>query len=172
MTDGVWQNARILRQTPRIKSFFFALPAPWTYRPGQHVDVRLTAPDGYQAMRGYSIASAPDASGDIELAIERLDDGEVSTFFHDVAVVGDDIEIRGPLGGHFTWVPQDGGPVLMIGGGSGMVPLMSMIRNWYALRSEVPVALLLSVSSLQQALYLGELTSIEANSRSFALRLA
>lgn len=175
MTDAVWQNARIVRiapQTLRIRSFFFELPKPFAYRPGQHVDVRLTAPDGYQAKRSYSIASAPDASGIIELAIDRLDEGEVSSFFHDVALVGDDIEIRGPLGGHFTWEPRDGGPLLLIGGGSGLVPLMSMIRAWRAAGSETPVALLLSVRRVQEALYLSELRALATSSPLFKLRLA
>ena len=95
---------------------------------GQHVDVRLTAPDGYQAERSYSIGSAPETP-DIELVIERLDDGEVSPFFHEVVAVGDTIEMRGPIGGHFIWRAEDGGPLLLVGGGSGVVPLMSMLRH-------------------------------------------
>ena len=92
--------------------------------------MRLTAPDGYQAERSYSIASAPRSqTAGLELVIERLDDGEVSPFFHDVAEVGDDIELRGPIGGHFVWEVADGGPLLLLGGGSGVVPLMSMIRH-------------------------------------------
>lgn len=101
-----WQLSvidRIVQQTPGIKSFFLRLRDPFTHVAGQHVDVRLTAPDGYKAMRSYSIASPPDESGILELAIERLTDGEVSPFFHDVAAVGDEIQVRGPLGGHFLW---------------------------------------------------------------------
>lgn len=96
-----WQTAKITRiekRTPRVASFFFALSRPFAYRAGQHVDVRLTAPDGYQARRSYSIASAPESGATIELVIEKLDDGEVSPFFHDIAAVGDEIELRGPLG--------------------------------------------------------------------------
>ena len=100
---------------------------------GQHVDVRLTAPDGYQAQRSYSIASAPGAPT-IELAIERLDDGEVSPYFHEVARPGDSVEIRGPIGGHFVWRSDDGGPLLLVGGGSGVVPLMAMLRHRAAAR--------------------------------------
>ncbi|RUW71226.1 FAD-binding oxidoreductase, partial [Mesorhizobium sp. M1E.F.Ca.ET.063.01.1.1] len=127
-----WQTAtisRIEKRTPRVTSFWFQPSRPFTHLAGQHVDVRLTAPDGYQARRSYSIASAPEAGAGIELAIERLDDGEVSPFFHDVAAVGDEIELRGPLGGHFIWEASDGGPVLLVGGGSGVVPLMAMVRH-------------------------------------------
>jgi len=175
MTDGVWQTARIVRiqqQTPRIKSFFLELPWPFHFQPGQHVDVRLTAPDGYQAKRSYSIASAPDATGTIELAIDRLDNGEVSSFFHEIAAAGDDIELRGPLGGHFVWRPRDGGPVLLVAGGSGVVPFMSMIRAWLAEASTVPVALLLSAISRGQAPYLEELATIAAGAPGFSFRLA
>ena len=115
-----WQTAtisNIVERTPRARSFFLRLSEPFAYKPGQHVDIRLTAPDGYQARRGYSIASAPESGTDIELCIERLDDGEVSPFFHEVAAPGDEIELRGPLGGHFVWTAEEGGPVLLIGGG-------------------------------------------------------
>src|SRR6187455_1458087 len=114
----VWQEARVVRivpQTPTVKSFHLRPPAWAPFMAGQHVDVRLTAPDGYQAQRSYSIASAPATTGVIELAIERLDDGEVSPFFHDVAAVGDDIELRGPIGGHFVWSVPQGGPLLLCG---------------------------------------------------------
>lgn len=137
-----WRAAkieRIAQLTPRIKSFFLEVPARTpqessplvSRRAGQHVDVRLTAPDGYVAQRSYSIASAPGAAA-IELIIEKLDDGEVSPFFHDIAEVGDSIEVRGPLGGHFVWRPADGGPLVLIAGGSGIAPLMAMVRAWAA----------------------------------------
>lgn len=175
MTDGAWQNARIVRieqQTPRIKSFFLRPQKPFTHRPGQHVDLRLSAPDGYQAVRSYSIASAADGSGIVELAIERLEDGEVSSFFHDIAAVGDDIELRGPLGGHFAWEPVAGGPLLLLAGGSGVAPLMAMIRAWKATASEVAIALLLSARSAQDVLYLDELLRMETELRGFTFRLA
>lgn len=175
MTEALWQNARLVRiaqRTPRIRSFFFELPAPFEHRPGQHVDVRLTAPDGYEAKRSYSIASAPDHGGIIELAIDRLEDGEVSTFFHDVALVGDEIDIRGPLGGHFTWEPRDSGPLLLIAGGSGLVPLMSMIRTWVTAGSDIPIALLFSVRRVSDALYLDELELLAARLQAFKLRLS
>ncbi len=122
-----WQKARVTSietSTPRIKSFALALEHPFEFFPGQHVDIRLTAEDGYVALRSYSIASSPDDTSRIELAIERLVDGEVSPFFHDIVVVGDEVEMRGPLGGHFILRPEDQGPILLIGGGSGVVPLV------------------------------------------------
>jgi ferredoxin-NADP reductase len=160
-----WQNAKVVEiipRTPRIKSFIFELPEPFAYRAGQHVDVRLTAPDGYKAMRSYSIASAPTLSARIELAIELLENGEVSPFFHETAAVGDEIEIRGPLGGHFLWTKDDGGPLLMAGGGSGVVPLMSMIRYRHAEASAVPTLLLFSARSWADALYRDELFDLSA----------
>lgn len=160
-----WQNAKIVdivSRTPRIKSFFFALPEPFDFRAGQHVDIRLTAPDGYQAMRSYSIASAPGgAANSIEIAIDLLDDGEVSPFFHEVAAVGDEIEMRGPLGGYFVWSPDDGGPLLLIGGGSGLVPLMSMVRARDTAGAAVPAALILSARHWDEALYGDELIELE-----------
>lgn len=170
-----WQNAtltRIVPRTARIKSFFLRLPGPFAHRAGQHVDLRLTAPDGYRAVRSYSIASAPGGSDEIELAIERLDDGEVSPFFHDIAEVGDDIELRGPLGGHFVWSVTDGGPLLLVGGGSGVVPLMAMIRHRQAVAAEVPTLMLLSARSWQDVLYRDELIEIEKRSTGFMLVLA
>lgn len=127
----LWQEAtveRIVAQTPTVKSFFLRPAHPFTFVAGQHVDIRLTAPDGYQAQRSYSIGSAPNGDT-IELVIERLEVGEVSPFFHEVVQVGDTIEMRGPIGGHFNWLPEDGGPVLLVGGGSGVVPLVSMLRE-------------------------------------------
>jgi ferredoxin-NADP reductase len=113
-------------ETARAKTLRLALPAPMPHRAGQHFVVRLTAPDGYVAQRSYSVASPPDETAEIELTVERLEDGEVSTFLHDVLEVGDDIEVRGPIGGYFVW---DGdSPVTLVGGGSGVVPLMAMLR--------------------------------------------
>ena len=170
-----WQQARLVQitgLTPRIKSFVLDLPQPFAFRAGQHVDLRLSAPDGYQAMRSYSIASAPSADGRIELAIELMESGEVSPFFHDVAAVGDDIELRGPLGGHFVWGPDDGGPLLLIGGGSGVAPLMAMLRQRRDNRASVPAALLLASRTLEDVLYRDELLAMEADAPGFALRLA
>ena len=155
-----WQSARVVEVIPRtgrIKSFFLELTKPFAHRAGQHIDLRLTAPDGYQAMRSYSIASAPDSANRIEIAIELLDNGEVSPFFHEIVAVGDEIELRGPLGGHFIWTGSDGGPLLLMGGGSGVVPLMSMIRQRQATAAHVPAILLLSARRLNEVLYRDEL---------------
>jgi ferredoxin-NADP reductase len=170
-----WQSCaigEIVQQTPSIKSFFLRLSKPFTHIAGQHVDVRLTAPDGYSAMRSYSIASSASSSPVVELAIERLPEGEVSQFFHDVAAIGDEIELRGPLGGHFLWPEPAIDPVLLIGAGSGLVPLMAMIRHRRALAQAVPTALLLSARTAEDVLFSEELHSTEISDPAFALALA
>lgn len=167
-----WQSGTITAIVPRsrlVKSFFFDLAEPFDFVAGQHVDIRLNAPDGYRAQRSYSIASAPGEAGPLELAIERLDSGEVSPFFHDVAEVGDAIDLRRPIGGHFVWRVGDGGPLLLIGGGSGVVPLLSMVRHRALSRSTVPVALILSVRSRDDLLFGEELAKLAANADGFAL---
>jgi ferredoxin-NADP reductase len=169
-----WQEATITAiaaDTPRVKLFMLAPSAPFPFRAGQHVDVRLTAPDGYRAERSYSIASAPESPASIELAIERLDDGEVSPFFHDVAQVGDRIELRGPIGGHFVWEVDDGGPLLLLGGGSGVVPLMSMLRERAARGSRVPALLLFSARTLEDVIFRDELLALAARNDGFQLAL-
>lgn len=169
-----WQSCAIVAiaaRTPTIKSFFLCLTEAFDHKPGQHVDVRLTAPGGYTAMRSYSIASAPSGSQVIELAIERLADGEVSPFFHDVARVGDTIELRGPLGGHFLWPEPTGKPLLLIGSGSGVVPLMAMIRYRKASAAPVPIALLLSSRTWRDVLFRDELLEFESSLPDFALAL-
>ena len=124
-----WQPARVVDirvETARAKTFRLALAEAAPHRAGQHYVVRLTAPDGYTASRSYSVASPPDGSNEFEITVERLDDGEVSTFLHDEVVMGDELEVRGPIGGWFVW---DGDtPALLVGGGSGVVPLMAMLR--------------------------------------------
>jgi ferredoxin-NADP reductase len=170
-----WQQAAIaaiVPQTPRVKSFYFAAAHPFSFRAGQHVDVRLTAPDGYLAERSYSIASAPETAEVIELAIERLDDGEVSPFFHEVAAVGDEIELRGPIGGHFVWDIEDGGPLLLLGGGSGVVPLMSMIRHRAAQGSSVPALLLYSARNWDEIIFRDELIALHDRRDGFELVFA
>jgi ferredoxin-NADP reductase len=167
-----WQSAIIMRietLSPRVKSFFFRLPEPIAFRPGQHVLVRLTAPDGYRAQRSYSIASPPGQAEALELTIERLDDGEVSPFMHDSAQVGDEIELGGPIGGHFNWSPEDGGPVLFIGGGSGVVPFMSMLRHRAAIGSRVPVTLVFSARLREDLLFFDELSKLAAPGDGFSL---
>jgi ferredoxin-NADP reductase len=173
--DAKWQSATVIAiesRTPRIKSFLLAPKTPFRFQSGQHVDLRLTAEGGYVAMRSYSIGSSPSDPRHIELAIERLDNGEVSTFFHDAVVVGDEVELRGPLGGHFTWGPQDGGPLLLIGGGSGLVPLMSMVRQQRSAAPDVPVVLLLSARTWDDVLYRDELLEADSSLRGFKLFLA
>jgi ferredoxin-NADP reductase len=169
-----WQEAAIIRialLSPRVMSFSFAPSLPFQFRAGQHVDIRLTAPDGYRAERSYSIASPPETPSLIELVIERLENGEVSPFFHEIAVVGDDIELRGPIGGHFVWGPEDGGPLLLIGGGSGAVPLMSMLRHRAAQGSEVPALLLFSARTWDDVIFRDELLALDARHDGFELAL-
>ena len=125
-----WQNARVLsvrEETPTARTYRLLLPEPRRHLAGQHYVLRLTAPDGYSAARSYSVASAPDDTGEIELTVERLVDGEVSEFVHDVVVPGDELEVRGPIGLFFVW-PGDR-PALLVVGGSGVVPLMAMLRQ-------------------------------------------
>ena len=155
-----WQIARVTAirdETPRVKSFTLQLPAWMPHRAGQHYDIRLTAPDGYQAQRSYSIASEPDRTGEIDHTVELVDDGEVSPYLHQVVVVGDQIEVRGPIGGYFVWEAALGGPLLLIGGGSGVVPLMSMVRHRAAARSDVTARLLYSARSPDEIIYADEL---------------
>lgn len=170
-----WQQAtieEIVPRTPRTRSFFLKLSEPFMYEAGQHVDVRLTAPDGYQARRGYSIASAPESGPEhIELCIEELEGGEVSPFFHMVAEPGDTIELRGPLGGHFIWNAEEGGPVLLIGGGSGVVPLMSMARHRTASDRLVPMALLFSARTWDDVIFRDELLDMHGRRDGFDLVL-
>lgn len=170
-----WQEATLVErrpQTTNITSFFLKPTVPFTWQAGQHVDIRLTSEDGYRAIRSYSIANAPDSEGSVELAIERLSDGEVSPFFHDIAQVGDVIEIRGPLGGHFVWSPADEGPVFLVGGGSGLVPLMAMIRRRAATGTVTSFQLLLSARTYDDILFRSELDAFQSRKDGFAFTLA
>jgi len=169
-----WQTAvvkEVVARTARIKSFILAPSQPFKLLAGQHVNVRLTAPDGYRAMRSYSIATPPENPCEIELAIEHLEDGEVSPFFHEVVEVGDKIEFRGPLGGHFVWTSTDGGPLLLVGGGSGLVPLMAIIRHREAVAPDLPVVLLLSARNWDDVLYRDELLALHERRNGFTLAL-
>jgi ferredoxin-NADP reductase len=145
----------IRTETPRAKSFRLRLPEWRAHLPGQYYTLRLTAPDGYQAIRSYSIASSPLDVDEIELTVDCLTDGEVSPFLHDVVEVGDELEVRGPLTEYFTW--QGSSPLLLIGGGSGVVPLMSMLRHRRRALPQVPVRLLYSVRSPDDVFYRSEL---------------
>jgi ferredoxin-NADP reductase len=157
-----WQVATALgsvAETPQTKSLAVGLPHWPGHRPGQHVDVRLTAADGYQAERSYSIASAPE-DDQVMLTVERLDDGEVSPYLVDELRAGDELELRGPIGGYFIWEESLGGPLLWVAGGSGLVPFRSMWRHRRAVRSTVPVRLLCSARSLPLLIYRDELTQL------------
>src|SRR5213595_1737185 len=126
-----WQFGDVLAtqvETAPTKSITLAVPNWMGHRPGQHVDIRLTAEDGYQTERSYSIGSAPEQST-VELTVERIDDGEVSPYLTEELRVGDELELRGPIGGYFQWRSESGGPLLLIAGGSGVVPLMAMLRH-------------------------------------------
>ena len=158
-----WQIASVAGirpETASVKTFAFSLPAWQPHQAGQHYDLRLTAADGYSAQRSYSIASAPSKAGIVELSIERLPDGEVSSFMHDTVVVGDRIELRGPIGGFFVWSAAIGGPILLIAGGSGVVPLMAMLRDRAASGSRQPAVLLYSSRSREEATYFDELAQL------------
>jgi ferredoxin-NADP reductase len=141
--------------TPRTRSLFLDVPGWEGHKAGQHVDLRLTAEDGYQAQRSYSIASAPEDER-IELVVERLDDGEVSPYLTDELRAGDRLELRGPIGGWFAWEAADGGPLFLVAGGSGIAPLMSMIRH-RAAGSEAPCRLLYSSRSREETIFADEL---------------
>lgn len=158
--------------TPRVKAIKLQVEWSAAFRAGQYVDIRLTAPDGYRALRSYSIASAPTDSGSIEIMIERLDQGEVSGFFHEVAEPGDPIELRGPIGLPFSWAPADGGPLLLIGGGSGVVPLLSMLRHRAAAAPAVPALLVYSARSVADVICREELLGRAASEPAFDLMLA
>jgi ferredoxin-NADP reductase len=157
-----WQAATVLElidETPRVRSIVLELPGWPGHRAGQHVDLRLTAEDGYRAQRSYSIASAPEDAV-LVLTVERLDDGEVSGYLTDELRRGDELELRGPIGGYFVWESSLGGPLLLIGGGSGVVPLRAMMRHHRANESDVPVRLLYSSRSIDQVIYSAELAAL------------
>jgi ferredoxin-NADP reductase len=150
------------RETPTAVTIGFTIEDWPGHEAGQHVDIRLTAEDGYQAERSYSIASPPEAR-ELELTIERIEDGEVSPYLVDVMQPGDELELRGPVGGWFVWRAEDGGPLLLVGGGSGLVPLMAMLRHRAATGSRTPARLLVSARSLEDLIYAAELERLAAN---------
>jgi ferredoxin-NADP reductase len=157
LTWQIGEVAATQPETARAKSLTIAVPDWPGHRAGQHVDVRLTADDGYQAQRSYSIASPPTDDGRIAITVERLDDGEVSPYLVDELRVGDKIELRGPIGGYFVWEPAQSGPLLLIAGGSGIVPLMAMLRDHAAAMSTAPARLLYSSRAYPDIIYRAEL---------------
>jgi ferredoxin-NADP reductase len=159
-----WQIATVKsihKETPRAKTFTLLLPNWMRHQAGQHYDVRLTAPDGYQAQRSYSVASEPERGGEIDLTVERIEDGEVSSYMHEVLNVGDQIEVRGPIGGYFVWEANMAGRILLVAGGSGIVPLMAMIRHRAAVGSKTPARLLYSARTPEDVIYYDELIRLQ-----------
>jgi ferredoxin-NADP reductase len=157
-TEMPWRDVRVVsikEETPTAKTFRFALNEPVPHLAGQHYVVRLTAPNGCTSERSYSIASPPDGSAEFELTVERLCGGEVSPFLHDVVEPGDELEVFGPIGGWFVWDAMT--PAVLIGGGSGVVPLMAMLRLARATESADLLRLLVSVRTLQDLYYSGEI---------------
>ena len=155
-----WQIATVSSirpETSKVKSFTLRLPNWKAHRAGQHYDIRLTAADGYQAQRSYSIASEPERTGEVDLTVERIEEGEVSSYLHDVVVPGDQVEVRGPIGGYFVWEKPMGGPLLLIAGGSGVVPLMAMVRHRASTAAHIPTRLLYSSRAPEDAIYREEL---------------
>jgi ferredoxin-NADP reductase len=160
----VWRLATVrekIEESAHARTLVFEVPEWPGHLAGQHVDVRLTAEDGYQAQRSYSIASAPE-DADLALTVERIDDGEVSPYLADELRAGDQIELRGPIGGYFVWSVDDGGPLVLLAGGSGLVPLMSMLRHRAARASTVDTRLLVSARALGDLLYRDELARLGA----------
>ena len=160
-TPTPWQPAtveRVVAASDRAKTFTLRLSRPIPFHAGQHCDIRLTAPDGYQAQRSYSIASPPppnpaDSAAAIDLTIELIPDGEVSPYFHEIVQPGDILELRGPIGGPFTWTPAMGGPLLLLAGGSGIVPLRSILAHRKQVAPELPILLLYSARAPRDIIY-------------------
>jgi ferredoxin-NADP reductase len=152
---------QLIDETAGAKSIFLDLGGWPGHRAGQHVDVRLTAEDGYEAERSYSIASGPE-DDHVALTVERLENGEVSPYLVDELRPGDELELRGPIGGYFVWENGLGGPLVLLAGGSGIVPLRSMLRHWVATEAGVPVRLLYSARTLEDVIYHDELARLAA----------
>jgi ferredoxin-NADP reductase len=165
MAALAWQVATVAAlkdETPRVKTLTLDVPGWAEHKPGQHVDIRLTAQDGYQAQRSYSIASAPSNHGKLELTIERVEGGEVSPFLHDELIVGDRFEVRGPIGGYFVWDATSPGPLMLVAGGSGIVPLMAIVRHRARVGASAPCTLLYSSRTLADIIYGAELETLAA----------
>ncbi|MGI4760032.1 MAG: ferredoxin reductase [Janthinobacterium lividum] len=175
MSRVAWQLAtvkNIKQETPHAKSFTLSLPSWTPHLAGQHYDLRLTADGGYQAERSYSIASPPEQAGEIELTVEIITDGEVSGYLNEGVAVGDELEVRGPIGGYFVWRGEASAPpLLLVGGGSGVVPLMAMLRHRQRLGVRTPAVLLFSVRTPEEVIYRAELEAMAQADPSFALLL-
>lgn len=156
--------AELIEETPQVRSVVIEVPDWPGHLAGQHVDVRLTADDGYQAQRSYSISSAPNTHERIALTVERIEGGEVSPYLADELRPGDRLEFRGPIGGYFVWDVAVGGPLLLVAGGSGVCPLMAMLRHRAACGSSVPTRLLYSSRSLEDVIFRDELDRLGATS--------
>jgi ferredoxin-NADP reductase len=154
-------------ETPDVRTFTLGIVDWPGHRPGQHVDLRLTAEDGYSVERSYSIASEPERDSQVDITVERIPDGEVSPFLHDVVVVGDRLEVRGPIGGYFVWDASLDDPLLLVGGGSGVVPLMAMARHRRRAGSKSAARMLVSSRTLDDVIYRGELDALSAASDGF-----
>ena len=167
-----WRVATVVAAKPesvRAKAILLDVPGWPGHLAGQHLDLRLTADDGYQAQRSYSISSEPTERPQLEITVERVDDGEVSPFLLDELQDGDQIELRGPIGGYFTWMPGDGGPLLLVGGGSGVAPLMAMLRVRTRSGDRTPVRLLYSARTVDELLYRTELDRLAGAGDGFEL---
>ena len=168
----IWRVAevsKVIEETPRVKSLILDVPGWPSHRPGQHVDVRLTAEDGYQAQRSYSVTSEPE-SGQVVLTVERIQGGEVSSYLAANVQPGDRLELRGPIGGYFVWTVAVGGPLFLVAGGSGIAPLIAMLRHRAAVKSTIPAALLYSARTFDDIIYRQELDWMAA--RNDGLRVA
>lgn len=175
-TDPVkdWRIATVTSvhaETPRVKLFRLELPVGTTFRAGQYFDVRLTAPDGYQAQRSYSVSSSPSNPSTIELAIELISDGEISSYFHEFVESGDQIELRGPIGGHFTLSQNFTQPLLLIAGGTGLAPVMSMLRQRQAVETAAPTVLMFSTRTEADILFREELEQLAKQDPNFHLAI-
>jgi ferredoxin-NADP reductase len=167
-----WQLATvsaIRNETPTVRTFTLGLAGWDGHRAGQHLDLRLTAEDGYSVERSYSIASEPERTGEIDVTVERIPDGEVSPFLHDVVVVGDRLEVRGPIGGYFVWEPSMTDPLFLVAGGSGVVPLMAMVRHRARTGTEAPARLLFSSRGPDDIIYRGELDRLANTGTGFGV---
>jgi ferredoxin-NADP reductase len=175
MSKVTWQLGTVVSivpETPHVKTFTLRLPNWTPHLAGQHYDLRLTADGGYQAERSYSIASPPEQTGEISLTVELVDEGEVSGYLFEGVAVGDELELRGPIGGYFVWRGEPTSPpLLLVGGGSGVVPLMAMLRHRQHLGLRTPAVLLFSVRTPEEVIYKAELEAMAAADHSFTLLL-